>query len=321
VPKYDDGQQVYENLISMLDVAIGLFNEDEEGFSSDQDLIYGGDVASWMKLANSLKIKLAVTIADVDAGKAATMIAEAEEGAFTSNDDNASLSYLASSPNTNPVWLDLVQSGRADFVVANTLVDKLLALSDPRLEVYADPMEDDTYKGGVYGTANTYSANSHIGELFHEPDLEGVILDYASVQFMLAEAAARGFATAEPVETYYENGIRASMEYWGVDDADIDAYVAQPEVAYATAEGDWKQKIGIQEWIAQYNRGFDGWTTWRRLDFEGFNIPPGLEASDIPQRLIFPIEEATLNPSSWRAAIDMIGGSDDVQTKVFWDVN
>ena len=110
------------------------------------------------------------------------------------------------------------------------------------------------------------------------------------------------------------------MEYWGIDDADIDAYVAQPSVAYATADGDWKQKIGSQEWIALYNRGFDGWTTWRRLDFTGFNVPPGLEASDIPQRLIFPIEEATLNLLlACRYRYD--GGSDDVQTKVFWDVN
>ena len=321
IPKYDDGQEIYDNLIVMLDEAIGMLNEDEAGFSSDQDLIYGGDVAGWIKLANSLKIKLAATIADVNPSKAATMISEAEPLAFESNEDNATLSYLGSSPNTNPIWLDLVQSGRADYVVANTLVDKLDALSDPRLEVYADPMEDGSYKGGIYGTANTYSANSHVGELFHEPDLEGVIMDYAQVQFLLAEAAARGFATSETVETYYENGIRASMEYWGVDDAEIDAYLAQPAVAYATATGDWKQKIGTQQWIALYNRGFDGWTTWRRLDFEGFNVPPGLEESDIPRRLIFPIEEATLNPSSWRAAIDMIGGSDDVQTKVFWDVN
>jgi hypothetical protein len=321
IPKYDDGQAVYDNLIVMLDEAINLLNENEAGFSSDQDLIYGGDVAGWIKLANSLKIKLAATIADVNPTKAATMISEAEPGAFQSNEDNATLSYLSSSPNTNPIWLDLVQSGRADYVVANTLVDKLLALSDPRLGIYADPMEDDSFKGGEYGTANTYSANSHVGALYHEPDLEGVIMDYAEVQFLLAEAAARGFATIETEETYYENGIRGSMEYWGVDDADIDAYLAQPSVAYATADGDWKQKIGTQEWIALYNRGFEGWTAWRRLDFTGFNVPDGLEESDIPRRLIFPIEEATLNPSSWRAAIDLIGGSDDVQTKIFWDVN
>ena len=219
------------------------------------------------------------------------------------------------------MWLDLVQSGRADYVVANTIVDKLVALSDPRLGVYADPMEDDSFKGGVYGTANTYAANSHVGALFHQPDLEGVILDYAEVQFCLAEAAARGFAVNETAATYYENGIRASMEYWGVDEADADAYLSTTQFAYATATGDWKQKIGTQEWIALYNRGFEGWTAWRRLDFTGFNVPPGLAESDIPRRLIFPIEEATLNPSSWRAAIDMIGGADNVQTKVFWDKN
>jgi hypothetical protein len=99
----------------------------------------------------------------------------------------------------------------------------------------------------------------------------------------------------------------------------IEEYLANPDVAYATAEGDWKQKVGIQEWIALYNRGYEGWTAWRRLDFDVFNVPDGLSASDIPRRLIFPIREATLNPSNVRAAIDMIGGSDNVQTRVFWD--
>lgn len=320
VPKYDDGQAVYDNLIVTLDGAINSMDPDAEAFSGDQDIIYGGDVAQWIKFANSLKIKLAVTIADANPTKAAAMIAEAEDGAFEDNSDNAALAYLPSSPNTNPIWEDLVQSGRADYVIANTIVDKLIALDDPRLSVFGDPMEDDSFKGGEYGTANTYSANSHVGALYHEPDLEGLVLDYAEVQFLLAEAAARGFAVNESAATYYENGIRSSLEYWGVADADADAYLAQPAVAYATAAGDWKQKIGTQEWIAYYNRGFEGWTAWRRLDFTGFNVPDGLTESDIPRRLIFPIEEATLNPSSWRAAIDMIG-ADNVQTKVFWDKN
>ncbi|WP_276372483.1 SusD/RagB family nutrient-binding outer membrane lipoprotein [Chryseolinea sp. H1M3-3] len=371
VPKYDNGQAVYDQLIVMLDEAIATLDEDEEGFSGTQDVVYGGDIEKWLKFANSLKLKLAVTIADVNPTKAASMVTEAEPNVFSSNADNASITYLATSPNTNPLWEDLVQSGRADYVIANTVVDKLVDLNDPRLIVYAagrnfnyptnkatgakrdstitspaklmlyypdqDSIVNTTapftvlakdsllalqlYKGGEYGTANTYSANSHVGDLFHEPSLEGVILDYAEVQFLLAEAAARGIATEETVETYYENGIVASMEYWGVSESLIEDYLDRPDVDYATATGTWKQKIGIQEWLALYNRGFEGWTTWRRLDFTGFNVPEDLTESDIPRRLIFPIEEATLNPSSWRAAIEMIGGSDDVQTKVFWDVN
>jgi hypothetical protein len=157
--------------------------------------------------------------------------------------------------------------------------------------------------------------------VFHDPTLEGLILDYSEVEFLLAEAKERGFNVTGTAEDHYNAGITASMEYWGIDDADITAYLAQPEVAYGTAAGSWKQKIGVQSWIALYNRGFEGWSVWRRLDFTGFNVPPLLEYSDIPNRFIFPIEEATLNGTNLDAAIQMIGGSDDVQTRVFWDVN
>jgi hypothetical protein len=321
-PKYDMASDVYNSIIDTLNDAITKLGSGGMGFSEEQDLVYQGDVEKWLKFANSLKVRLAVTISDVDAPKATTMINEAlASGVFESNEDNATIAYLSESPNTNPLWLDLVASGRADYVVANTIVDKMLELDDPRLTVFADPMEDGSYVGGEYGTSNTYSQNSHVGAIFHEPALEGVILDYVEINFLLAEAAAKGLAiTGLSAEEYYEQGIRASFEYWGFDEATADAYLAQPEVAYATAAGDWKQKIGIQEWIAYFNRGVEGWNVWRRLDFEGFNVPDGLDESDIPRRLIFPIKEATLNQGSLDDAIQMIGGSDDVQTRVFWDV-
>jgi hypothetical protein len=322
VPAYETGQSVYDNIIQILDNAIASMSSDAAAFNPDQDRVYWGDVEKWMKFANSLKLKLAMTIADVDASKATTMATQAVAGGvFESNEDNTVLAYLEAAPNTNPVWEDLVQSGRADYVIANTIVDKMNALDDPRLPIYAEPMDGGIFKGGVYGTANTYADNSHIGDLFHQPDLEGIILDYAEVEFLLAEAVERGIAVGGTAAEHYEAGIRASMEYWGVDGGDIDTYLANPDVAYGSATGDWTQKIGTQAWLALYNRGFEGWTLWRRLDFSGFNIPPGLSESDIPRRMIFPIKEATLNPSNLDAAIGLIGGSDDVQTKVFWDVN
>lgn len=374
IPKYDAGEDIYNGIIDMLDESIATLttNVDAGGFSSVQDLIYEGDAEGWLKFANSLKLRLAVTISDVNHAKAETMISEAlASGVFESNADNAAIEYQDAPPSTNPVWEDLVQSGRADFVIANTIVDKMQALADPRLFVYAAPLDfeypvnaathskrDSTieeggqmilyypktdevvlktppftifaadsakgvqvFVGGEYGTANTYALNSHVGDIFHEPDLEGVILDYSEVQFLLAEATEKGFTTPNTAEEYYNEGITASMEYWGISDDAIADYLAQPEVAYATADPNWKQKIGIQSWLALYNRGLTGWNVWRRLDFTGFNVPDGLTAEDIPNRMTFPIEEATLNPSNFRAAIDMIGGSDDVQTKVFWDIN
>ena len=369
-PKYDDDEEVYNKLIDMLDAAIGMIDTGAESFPSTQDLLYGGDLKGWVKFANSLKLKMAITISDVNSGKAGNMVAEAVSGVFQANKDNASFTYLGAFPNTNPVHEDLVQSGRDDYVIANTIVDKMNALYDPRLLVYAQginftyplnankvekdstvtsggnmilyyPESDsivyattpftiyaaDTLKpvqffiGGVYGTNNTFSLKSHIGTAFYQPDLEGLLMDYAEVQFLLAEAAARGFTVPKTAEEYYNAGIRASMEYWGVPTSMIDDYLANPDVAYTTAPGTWKQKIGSQHWLALYNRGFEGWTVWRRLDFTGFNTPPLLTYSDIPERFIYPIEEATLNKANLVNGIQLLGGDDDANTKVFWDVN
>jgi hypothetical protein len=321
-PKYDDDAEVYSNIIAMLNDALAIMNPAEPGFSETQDLVYHGDAAAWIKFGNSLKLKLAVTVSDVD-GNAGTMVAEAVAGGvFESNADNAALNYLDAFPNTHPVHEDLVQSGRDDYVVANTIVDKLLALNDPRLAVYAQPLDDGvTYLGGIYGSNNTFGQKSHIGLPFYEPTLQGLILDYAEVEFLLAEAAERGFTVPGTAEEHYDAGITASMEYWGIAPASITAYLANPDVAYTTAAGDWKQKIGTQHWISLYNRGFEGWTVWRRLDFTGFNVPPLLSYNDIPNRFIYPIEEATLNKDNLLQGIQMIGGSDDVQTKVFWDIH
>lgn len=320
-PKYDDGHEVYNNLITMLDGAIAMMDAGESAFSADQDPVYQGDAGAWLAFANSLKLKLAITIADVDNAKAQTMITQAvSSGLIDDNALNTSITYLGAFPNTNPMWEDLVQSGRADYVVANTLIDKLNNLADPRISVFAEPLDDGiTYEGGIYGTNNTYAQKSHIGDLFHQPDLEGLILDYSEVEFMLAEAVERGFTVPGTAAEHYNAAITASMEYWGIDAADITAYLANPAVAYATAAGTWKQKIGTQQWIAFFNRGVEGWSLWRRLDFTGFNVPPGLVYSDIPNRFIFPIEERTLNGTNLDAAIQLIGGSDDVQTRVFWD--
>lgn len=369
-PSYDQGADVYTSVIGMLDNAISMIDVDAEGFPASQDPVYGGDASKWKKFANTLKLKLAIMTADVDPSRSATLVSQALAGGiFESAADNAAITYQPIAPSTNPVWEDLVQSGRADYVVANTLVDHLNDLSDPRLMVFAAPTpfvyrvnkatnskkdsvfttgkgrflvypnqpvmyvetpftifaadslsKLEIYNGGTYGNANTYSQRSHVGDLFHTPDLEGLILDYSEVQFLLAEAAERGITTPMTAEEHYNAGITESLRYWGIGETEIADYLANPDVAYATAEGSWKQKIGIQQWIAFYNRGFEGWSTWRRLDFEGLNTPPLLTYDDIPERLIFPIEEATLNPSNLDAAIDMIGGTDDASVRVFWDV-
>src|SRR5690349_15555006 len=105
------------------------------GSFGSADVIYDGDVASWKKFANSFKLKMGMTIADDDNAKAkATVESAVAAGVFTSNADNAEFQYLSTPPNTNPIWVDLVQSGRKDFVAASTIISAMTSRNDPRLD-------------------------------------------------------------------------------------------------------------------------------------------------------------------------------------------
>ncbi|MBL3654795.1 SusD/RagB family nutrient-binding outer membrane lipoprotein [Fulvivirga sediminis] len=319
-PVYDDAKTIYLASVDSLDAAIAAIDTEKEAFSATQDPVYDGVSASWVKFANSLKLRVAMRLADVDKTTSIAIFNSAVEGAFKSNADNASIIYYGSAPNTNPLYEDLKLSGRNDFVGSNTFINILNNLNDPRRSIYfAENLGTDTYKGGIYGSSNGFTSYSHIGDLFYTPDLEGTIFNYAEVEFLMAEAVARGgYNVTGSVEDHYNSGIKASFDQWGADG--YENYVAQSSVAYASASGDYKQKIGVQLWIALYVQGFEAWNTWKRLDFAAFNAPPGKTLNDIPVRFIYPLNEAQLNGENLKAAQSKIG-EDKVSTHLFWDVN
>lgn len=328
LPKYDDQATIYMDLLSRLDNAIGQLNAGAGGIGG-ADLIYGGDVAAWKKFANTFKVKMGMTIADADAAKAkATVESAVAAGVFTSNADNAEFAYLSAPPNTNPVWADLVQSGRKDFVGASTLVSRMVILSDPRLPYYFTRDASGGYSGGAPGQSSnyaTFSKPSGLNRIFNndaadigrvaEPDFPALVLSYDELEFYLAEAAQRGYNVGGTAVTHYNTAITASITWWGGSSAAATAYLARPGVAFNAAN--WKQQIGEQKWIALYNRGWDAWIEWRRLDAPELDAP-ATAVSEIPVRFTYPIPEQNLNIAAYQAAATAIGG-DEVTTKLFWD--
>lgn len=105
--------------------------------------------------------------------------------------------------------------------------------------------------------------------------------------------------------------------FWGGTETDADDYLAQPEVAYSTAPGTWKQKIAFQKWIALYNRPFEGWIEYRRLDYPVLPLAVGA-AVGFPNRYQYPNNEQQLNGTNYTSAAQAIGG-DEVETKLWWD--
>ncbi len=317
LPKYDDGLTIYKDLISRLNVAISNLNQTQGSFGG-YDNMYYGDVTQWFLFANSLKLRMGMLLSDVDNALAKTTVEAAAPNVIASNDDNAAITYMPDQPNNNPINENLVLSGRNDFVIANTLVDEMNALNDPRRGLYYTDV-NGAYIGGIYGASNDFTQFSHVNPTITEPTFEGMLFDLQEVEFLLAEGVERGFNVGGTAAGHYENAIRASIEYWGGSDADADAYLANPDVAYATASGTWKEKIGIQKWIGLYNRGFESWTAFRMLDYPILVAPPDAE-SVLPLRLTYPTTEQTLNGANRAAAATAIGG-DAVGTKLFWDKN
>ncbi|MDF2552770.1 MAG: SusD/RagB family nutrient-binding outer rane lipoprotein [Chryseobacterium sp.] len=330
LPKYDDDAAIYPQLLIRLNAAITKLDAGYGSITPNQDLVYAGDVSKWKLFANSLKAKIAINLADVNNSLAKSSIEEAyAAGVIESNTNNALLAYNSFAPNYNLIHEELVQSNRNDFVPASVFVNKLNSLSDPRRPVYFTFKDADhggtTYEGGNYGYQNLLpydESYSHIGDKIKEPNLPGVLIDAAEINFILAEAAERGYSVGSAA-THYENAVKASLSYWGILPADITAYYAQPNVNYTTAPGMWKEKIGNQAWIAMYNRGFESWTFFRRLDYPAIVAPPSaypVAEGKIPVRLTYPSTEPNINGASYQAAVVAIGG-DKLSTKVFWDVN
>ncbi|MFV5694841.1 SusD/RagB family nutrient-binding outer membrane lipoprotein [Flavobacterium sp. LB3P122] len=321
LPKYDDAQTIYKDLIARLTAAQAKLNTSESSFGT-ADLIYSGNTAKWKKFANTLRLRLAINMSDVDATySSAQATAAINAGLMSSNSDDANLNYLGAQPNANPLYADIVASGRKDFVIADTFVNKLNALSDPRRAKYFTFAPGTTvYKGGIYGSSNSYTNFSTINSNILAPTFPGTILSYSEQEFLLAEAAARGIAAAGSPVFHYNNAVFASMDNWGVAKDDAIAYLAANPYN-GTSIAAWKKSIGEQAWIALYNRGFEAWDSWRRLDFPVLLAPTTTynDIKSVPTRLTYPAGEATVNATNVTAAAATVTGGDKLTSKIFWD--
>ena len=277
---------------------------------------------------NSLRLRIALRIADRESDLAkqeVTAVVADAAGLIDSNAGNFQFVYT-SSPQQNPAsaWFET----RDDFRVSKTLVDKLKALSDPRLAVYAQLPTDEsvtTYVGAANGLSNSEANNqgfaktSKPGTYFLTSESPAVILSYAEVQFSLAEAVARGFISGN-ADTYYKEGITASLKQFGVTDATVIAtYLSQPAVLYNAAN--YKESIGLQKWIAFYGQGLDAFAEWRRLDYP--QLTAGVSTvldGKMPSRFFYPGTEQSLNGINYQSAVSS-QGPDLLTTRLWFDVN
>lgn len=324
-PAYDSQETIFSGILAELEDAAKVLATSKTVINGDG--IYGGDAAKWSKFAQSLRLRIALLIADRDEAKAKSIIQALStnlSSLISSNDDNATFVFDSSNSSYWNPWGSAFYS-RDDQRVSKTLVDKLTELNDPRLPIFAQPAEETgLYAGGQNGltadAANNqgFSKLSKPGKKFLAYDAPAVLFTYSEVLFALAESAARGFINA-PAAVYYEQAIAASLKQHGVSDADVTAYLAQPAVAYSAAP--WYVQIGTQKWISLYGQAPDAYTDWRRLGYPELTPGPNtaLAPGETPRRFFYPSTESGQNQDSYRAAVAN-QGADLLTTRLWFDV-
>lgn len=318
-PTYDDMETIYASMIADLKIANEKLKVGGPAISGD--IIYNGDILKWKKFANSLRLKLANRQAAKKPAESKAVMTEILGSPqtypiFTSNADNALLKHSATRPSNNSWNEVMVQGGRTDWSMSKTFVDALLATNDDRLGAIATKV-NGSFSGIPNGlpdaiATNFLSSASVMTPRFLDASAPSVIMTYSELNFIIAEAAVDGDISADATE-YFNKGIKASFEYYGLTASD----------AFITGLGAVnKEKVMSQKWIALFGQGVEAWTEYRRTGYPVLppKDPRSIFENDgvIPTRLPYPTTEYALNKAKLDLGTAMNGGPDNMKTKLWW---
>jgi len=334
-PSFDAQEDIYlgsKGLLNELARANALIKVG--GVSVKGDILYEGDMDKWKRLGNSLRLRLLMRISHkVNVGFELQAIADAGEY-FKSNEQQAVLPYLRTYPNTHPVYaLSLTEFDQTRL--SQSFFTELTRLNDPRLAQFARPTDASIeagsipqYEGWRNGAAGCDLDGVKLGYAYHtwptHPEAmqqaPGILMTYAEVMFLLAEAAEQGYIIGYS-DVYYREGIRASMEMYAVEYGgtfvqSLDAYFNQESIKLDLTDAPLEY-ILTQKWIALFFTGLEGWYTHRRTQLPRLISPcNAFHNGQMPLRFRYPASVAQLNPTAYQQAVADMGG-DELFTRMW----
>ena len=315
---YDSQDVIYDDFFKRIDDAVNVLNgkTDEVPFGSF-DILYGGDITKWIKFANTLRLRLALRISNVDPSRAKVEAELAYSGGVMLNspEDDA----LAPKNNLDINKISQMSEWN-EFRMTAAMESALSGYEDPRISEYFIPaVETGTYEGLRNGLAgfqlsdpmNAASANSHVGPRWTSPNSGGIpeylstsanVMSTAEAYFLRAEGALLGWNLGGTTKELYEAGIENSMKQWGItDETIIQDYLNS--TAVPVAPGDFLdspaisnvpvlfnladtsvqlEQIAIQKWLALFPDGVEAWADFRRRHILGLYPVANSDNPDIP---------------------------------------
>ncbi|MCU4164221.1 SusD/RagB family nutrient-binding outer membrane lipoprotein [Carboxylicivirga caseinilyticus] len=346
---YDDFFALLENAnetLSGLNGTVGIFK--------DYDAIYGGDTELWRKFANSMRLRLALRISDIDPSRAQE-IAEAAvaAGVMESNDDCA---YFAVTSDTYNNFVDIAKYW--GFYMSADMESILKGYNDPRMEIWYGTNGEGEYIGQPNGGGTTRDWSTSVLSQSNQETTFGdntghdiEVMMAAESYFNRAECALKGWNMSGTAKDLYEEGVRLSLSQWGVSDASaIDTYLAgtttavEPTLAveytkvggsatppvdvpvsWGATEAEQLKQIAVQKYLALFPESWETWADLRRSDAD--ILYPLLYTEDadgnygVMRRLTYVPTEYSTNEAAVNEAVSSLSGGDKGSVRVWWDVN
>ena len=221
-PAPTPGEDVYADLITKIDAAIAAYNADPvDSDVGGQDMIYGGDTDSWIKFANTLKLRMYIRMAYTAQANPAAVTALMAEGNFI-DEDAAFANFNKTLDKTNPfygVQISTQGTGLGDVnnVASNTLMEFYIANGDERKELVFRPKATSAtapaimYVSIAQGSGDEFNDTAlNYSRPNINPEFPVFLLTVAESNFLQAEALVR-YAGGAGAKEKYDAGVLASF--------------------------------------------------------------------------------------------------------------
>ena len=351
---YSSQEKIYRKLLADLDQAKDILEpmlQTNPGLvmKEEADKVYAGQMAKWVKFANSLKLRMAIRMRYTEPEWAREVAEKAvNDGVIESNADNCSISYIP-----NGQYKTSVEWG--DSRACADLESYMTGYNDARRMKYFSSPESQFPMRNVIGCrAGANVTNKDVAAKGYSAanvrvDTRGVWMTAAEMTFCRAEGALLNWNMKGTAQLLYEQAIRLSFEQWGADY--VDEYINDnsrkqshyydindgfggdiapvSEITvkwddHATTEEKMERLI-VQKWIALFPDGQEGWNEIRRTGYP--KVFPVAQATngynlDVPNRVPFDPREMTgNNKENYYKALQFLGGKDDYASKMWWQKN
>lgn len=351
---YDSQRDVYVQMFKELDEALKVLN-DNIGLSAESfrkfDDVYYGEVSKWIKYTNSLKLRMAMRLSYVEPALAQRMAEEAvTAGVIVVNADNAML-------HVEDNRIAMIYNDWNDHRIGADLFCYMNGYKDPRREKMFTEIAEGGFRGLRIGV-KPYMPKDKMKAWYSNPIISNtdpiLWMNAAEVAFLRAEGALRGWNMGNSAKEWYNKGIALSFEERGavgvseyaLDDRNIPSSHQDPNSGldysgsngcYTTVKWDDTdnakevnfERIMIQKWIAIFPLATEAWSEYRRTGYPKLlpafdNLSGGrlgkIDKDKRARRLPYPAAEYKENAQNVAAAVGLLGGSDDANTRVWWDV-